>query len=89
MLHVDCITNEEHEMNKTITVTQEEANTIAAILNTHAAMQDQGASNAVEIQARMRAENDVDTDMMVMLDEQVDDLELDAMNLRKLAGKFA
>jgi hypothetical protein len=72
---------------RTVELSQEDCNVVAAILMTHAAMQDQGAANATEIQTRLMRDEPGDA-MIETLSEQVDVLELDAVNLRKIADLF-
>lgn len=62
--------------------------TAAAILQTHAEMQDMRATQSMEVLARIKRDQPEESEMIDCLEEQIKDLEDDSINLRRIAGSI-
>lgn len=76
---------------KTVTITESDAATIRAILNTHAEMQDRRTLEGEEIISRLKVESSDDEDAAEMIFELTragNDLTEDSDNLKRIADLF-
>jgi hypothetical protein len=70
-----------------ITLNDADADQVAAILKTHAEMQDQRVNSSMELLARMK-KDEPGSVMIDDLQEQVNDFDEDSTNLTRLANLF-
>lgn len=78
-------------MKRTIEIDVEDAETIRAVLLTHAEMQNQRVNETQAVQARINTEgNDTEEEqeMVNNLQESCDELEIDSANLTRIADLF-
>lgn len=74
---------------RTITMSEDDAQQIKAIMLTHAELQDLRSVESTELFARMKSAGDSDSDdMAAVLLEQVEEFDNDSNNLRRIAHLF-
>lgn len=74
-----------------VTISEDDAQQVASILNTHAEMQDQRTMQNLELMSRLRVEEAHDHDAQLLVDElgdMNDTFDGDCDNLRRIAKIF-